>query len=101
MQSSNYACQYVQRHPFHTSILTAVSKFRQLVKSRFHSLVSIAAMGPAPRKSLYSGGFFGEHFADAFDLGADGAEFFFDVFVAAIDVVDAVDDGLAIGDQGR
>ena len=44
--------------------------------------------------------FLRKHFTDAFDLGADGAEFFFDVFVAAIDVVDAVDDGFAIGDEG-
>ena len=27
-------------------------------------------------------------------------QFFFDVFVAAVDVVDAVDDGLAVGDEG-
>ena len=36
---------------------------------------------------------------EAFDVGADGAEFFYDVFVAAIDVVNAVDDGFAVGDQ--
>ena len=42
----------------------------------------------------------GEHFADAADLGSDAAQLFFDVLVAAIDVVDAIDDGLAICDQG-
>ena len=42
----------------------------------------------------------GEHLSDALDLGADGAELFFDVFVAAVYVVDAVDDGFAVGDQG-
>jgi hypothetical protein len=36
--------------------------------------------------------------ADPADLGADGFQFFFDFFVAAVDVVDAVDDGFAIGD---
>src|SRR6202040_1289183 len=41
-----------------------------------------------------------EHVADAFDLGADGLEFFFDFFVAAIDMVDPVDNGFAVGDQG-
>ncbi len=37
---------------------------------------------------------------DAFDAGADGAELFFDALVAAIDVVDAVDPGGVVGDQG-
>ena len=32
-------------------------------------------------------------------MGADGAELFFDVFVASINVVDAVDDRFPIGDQ--
>ena len=44
-------------------------------------------------------GFLGKHFADAADLGADSLQFFFNVFVTTIDVVDAVDDGLAVGDQ--
>jgi hypothetical protein len=35
---------------------------------------------------------FGEDFADAANLGAYTFEFFFDVFVAAIDVVDAIND---------
>jgi hypothetical protein len=39
----------------------------------------------------------GEHVADAADLGAYGFQFFFDFFVAAVDVVDAVDYGLAVG----
>jgi hypothetical protein len=39
----------------------------------------------------------GEHVAYAFDLGAYGFQFFFDFFVAAVDVVDAVDNGFAIG----
>jgi hypothetical protein len=33
-------------------------------------------------------------------LGAYGFQLFFDFFVAAVDVVDAVDDGFAVGDQG-
>jgi hypothetical protein len=41
-----------------------------------------------------------QHVSDAADLGSDGAELFFDLFVASIDVVDAVDDGFAVGDQG-
>jgi hypothetical protein len=39
-----------------------------------------------------------EHVADAADLGANSFQFFFDLFVASVDVVDAVDDGLAVGD---
>ena len=38
-----------------------------------------------------------EHVADAADLGANGFQFFFDLFVASVDVVDAVDYGLAVG----
>src|ERR1035441_6065736 len=41
-----------------------------------------------------------EDVAHASDLGAYGAEFFFEVLVAAVEVVDAVEDGLAVGDQG-
>src|ERR1022692_4329681 len=41
-----------------------------------------------------------KHVADAADLGADGFQLFFDFFVTAVDVVDAVDDGFAIGDEG-
>src|SRR5450631_3058200 len=36
----------------------------------------------------------------AANLGTDAAEFLFDAFVAAIHVIDAVEDGLAIGDEG-
>ena len=36
---------------------------------------------------------------DAFDAGADAAEFVFDAFVAAIDVIDAVDPGGVVGYQ--
>ena len=35
------------------------------------------------------------------DLGAQRTEFFLDVLVAAIEMVDAVDDGVALGDQAR
>jgi hypothetical protein len=45
---------------------------------------------------LYGGGFFGEHFTDALDFCAYALELFLYVFVAAVDVVDAVDDGFAI-----
>ena len=41
-----------------------------------------------------------EDVAHAADLGAYAAELFFDVLVAAVDVVDAVEDGLAVGDEG-
>ena len=34
---------------------------------------------------------------EAFDLGAYVLEFFYDLFVAAVDVVDAFDDGFALG----
>ena len=40
-----------------------------------------------------------EDVAEAADLGADAAEFFFEVLVAAVEVVDAVEDGFAIGDE--
>ena len=40
----------------------------------------------------------GKHISDSFDLSADGLEFFFDFFVAAVDVVDAVDDGFTVRD---
>src|SRR5258708_21027479 len=33
-------------------------------------------------------------------MGGDGGKLFYDALVAAIDVVDAVDDGFAAGDQG-
>ena len=35
------------------------------------------------------------------DLGAEAAQFFLDVLVAAVDVIDAIDDGFAIGHQPR
>ena len=53
----------------------------------------------SPHLLLHGGGFFGEHFSDALDLRADSFELFFDVFVATVDVVDAVDDGFAVGDE--
>ena len=37
----------------------------------------------------------------AADLGSDAAEFLFEVLVAAIEMVDAVEDGFAICDQRR
>ena len=42
---------------------------------------------------------FAEDVAHAADLGADAAELFFEVLVAAVEVVDAVEDGFAVGDQ--
>src|SRR5271157_412525 len=50
-------------------------------------------------QSLHRGGFAGEDFADAADLGADSLQLFLDVLVTAVDVVDAVNDGFAVGDQ--
>ena len=41
-----------------------------------------------------------EDVAHAADLGAYAAEFFFEALVAAVEVVDAVEDGFAVGDQG-
>src|ERR1700757_5138543 len=41
-----------------------------------------------------------EDFADAADFCANAFQLLLDMFVAAVDVVDAVDDGLAVGDQG-
>src|SRR6185437_4104489 len=35
------------------------------------------------------------------NLRAEPTEFFLDVLVAAIDVVDAIDDGIAVGDKAR
>jgi hypothetical protein len=43
---------------------------------------------------------FAEDVSHAADLGSHAAEFLFEVFVAAIEVVDAVEDGFAIGDEG-
>ena len=37
---------------------------------------------------------------EALDVGADVLEFFYDLFVAAVDVVDAFDDGFALCDEG-
>src|SRR5208282_4388404 len=37
----------------------------------------------------------------AFDAGADLDEFFFDALVAAVDVVNAVDPGGVVGNEGR
>src|ERR1700756_1554578 len=55
--------------------------------------------GAHARASLRGGGLLREHLSDASDLGTDSLEIFFDWFVAAIDVVDAVDDRLSIGHQ--
>src|SRR6266702_2106357 len=43
---------------------------------------------------------FAEDVAHAADLGSYAAELVFEVLVAAVEVVDAVEDGLAVGDQG-
>ena len=51
-------------------------------------------------RSGRGGGLLAQDLADATNLGAYAFEFFFDIFVAAIDVVDPVNDGLAIGNQG-
>jgi hypothetical protein len=47
-----------------------------------------------------SGLLFAEDVSHAADLGSNAAEFLFEVFVAAIEVVDAVEDGFAVGDEG-
>ena len=51
------------------------------------------------RRPCNSGLFLAENISHAADLGADAAEFFFDVLVAAVHVVDAVEDGFAVGDE--
>ena len=43
---------------------------------------------------------FAEDVAHAADLGADAAEFFFKALVSSVEVVDAVEDGFAVGDEG-
>ena len=47
----------------------------------------------------WGGCLLGEDFADAADLGSYCAQLFFDVFVATVDVIDAIDDGFSVGDQ--
>jgi hypothetical protein len=37
---------------------------------------------------------------ETLDVGAQGLELFDDAFVSAVDVVDAVDEGFAFGDEG-
>ena len=49
------------------------------------------------RKGMQSRRSLGQHVSEAADLGSDGFEFLFDFLVAAVEVVDAVDDGLAVG----
>src|SRR5712691_6465131 len=50
-------------------------------------------------RSGWGGSALGQDLADAADLGAYAFEFFFDIFVSAVDVVDAIDDGFAFRDQ--
>ena len=63
--------------------------------------------GRFPRRMKCSGAgrrdgcLLGQDLADAANLGAYAFEFFFDVFVAAIDMVDAINDGLAFGNESR
>ena len=42
----------------------------------------------------------GEDIAYASYFGSDTFQFFFDVLVAAVQMIDAIDDGLAVGNQG-
>src|SRR6202051_2125913 len=44
--------------------------------------------------------FLAEDVAHAADLGADSAQLLLESFVAAVHVIDAVEDGLAVGDEG-
>ena len=46
---------------------------------------------------LHCGGFPGKHLADAANLRAHTFQLFFDVLVSAVDVVDTVDNRLAVG----
>jgi len=55
--------------------------------------------GATGNECLFCGdGFFREHFADAFNLRAYIFQLLFYVFVAAVNVVDPVDNRFAIGD---
>src|SRR5437879_239429 len=45
--------------------------------------------------------FLWEHFADAFHLRAHAAKLFFDTFIAAIYVINAIDNRFAVGDKRR
>jgi|tagenome__1003787_1003787.scaffolds.fasta_scaffold20984463_5 hypothetical protein len=59
---------------------------------------SLQTAGPGLRHHSWHS-LLGQHLADALDLRADSTKLFFNALIAAIDVVDAVDDGLAFGDQ--
>jgi hypothetical protein len=55
------------------------------------------------KRDLFRGSlglFFAEDVSHAADLGAYAAELLFKVLVATVEVVDAVEDGLAVGDEG-
>jgi hypothetical protein len=41
-----------------------------------------------------------EDVSEASDLGAHAAEFLLNLLIAAIDVIDAIKDGFAVGDEG-
>ena len=56
---------------------------------------------PASSRSHRRGNSLGAEFSDAADLRAHSPEFFFDALVAAVDVVNAVDDGFALGVPGE
>jgi hypothetical protein len=46
-----------------------------------------------------SSGAFGQDFTDAPDLCADAFQLLFDAFIAAVNMIDAVNDGFTVGDQ--
>ena len=60
---------------------------------------SVADGSVLPTPSLCGDCFLRKHLADAADLGSDSLELFFDVLVATVDVVNAVNDGLTVSDQ--
>src|SRR5262245_59797756 len=53
------------------------------------------------RHNAGSGGAFGQDFADAANLCADALELLFNPLIATVDVVNAVENGLAISHEGR
>ena len=79
-----------------------VQPYTDEIDLRLFCHTSILWANPAPLGDLMTvlrGLFLAEDVAHAADLGADAAELFFDVLVAAVHVVDAVEDGFAFGDQ--
>jgi hypothetical protein len=66
-------------------------------QGRLFGMTTKRAKATGQGNSGGAGLLFAEDVAHAANLGADAAEFFFEVFVTAIEVVDAIEDGFAVG----